>query len=130
MSGLWQRTPHEQTNSESHLPRAERAETACAVELLGVRVTDDVQRRRARRCRGGTAILDQGPANTLAPRGRLDKKPIQFPISVRSRKDGSKAHDSSFRLGNEYFSGLYLSNRQFDRIGIRQQRFSISGIAK
>ena len=95
-----------------------------------MRVTDDVQRRRARRSRGRTAMLDQGPANTLAPRGRLDEERIQFRISILSRKDGSKACDGSICLGDEYSSGLNLLERQLDRIGIRQQRFSISGVVE
>ena len=75
-------------------------------------------------------MLDQGSANALAPCVRLDKKRVQFRVSIRSRKDRSKAHDSSIRLGDEYASGLYLIERQFDRVGIRQQRFPVSGVVE
>jgi hypothetical protein len=121
---------HQQSNPELHLPRAEDAEPTGAVEISGVRVTYDVQRRRARQARCGTAILDQGPANALAPRVGLDEEGIQFRISIFSRKDRRKAPDRPICLGDEYSSGLDLMKRQFDGAGIRQQCLSISGVVE
>jgi len=72
----------------------------------------------------------QGTANTLTPRARLDEKRIQFRISIFARKDGCKAFDNPPCLSDEHATGLDLNERQFDRIGIRQQRLSISGVVE
>ena len=55
-----------------------RGEPARGIEMLGVRVAHDVDRRSScRPCRRAT-VLDQRPPDPLPPRLRLDKERIQF----------------------------------------------------
>jgi hypothetical protein len=78
---------HEQANPELHLPRAENPEPAPLVEALGVGVSDNVQRSRARRPCSGTAVLNQGSANALPPGFWFDEESVQLRITVLARKD-------------------------------------------
>src|SRR5262245_33334656 len=95
-----------------------------------MRVSYNVERLGARGpCRNG-AVFDQCPTNALSPCAWLDEKRIQLRVAVFAWKNGGEPHHRTGNLSDENASSFNLFKRQFNRVGMGQERIAISGVVE
>ena len=121
---------HQEANTETHLPGAMLLEPTDLVETFCMRVAYDVE--RACVCVAGfsDAVLNQGPADALAPRLWFNKQGIKLQVTVVTRKDGSESLDRACDLRNEYSTLFDLLERQLDGILMRQECVTVPWVVE
>ena len=103
-------------------------EAAGAVERLGMRIADDVQDGSPRSACEFRAMVDQTPAYSLSLQIRLDKQTVQLDVSIVAQQHSREAGKGSIAFGHEHMTGHDLLDREYDSIGVREQRFAVAGI--
>ena len=103
-------------------------EAASAVERLSMRIADDVKDRSPRSACEFRAMVDQIPAYSLFLQIGLDKQTVQLDVSIVAQQHSREAGKGSIAFGHEHMTGHDLLDRQYDSIGICEQRFAVAGI--
>jgi len=99
--GLIQRSFHEETNAEPHLPSADLIESACFVETFCMGISHDVDRCRSRDFGREAAVLHESTPDTSPPGSWLDEQCIQLGIPIIASEDRREPHDCTPFLCDE-----------------------------
>ena len=75
-------------------------------------------------------VLDKSPSDAMLPEVRLDEERVQLRTPVEARHHGGKAGDDTITFCHEDAARRNLLNRQRNRVGIREERVAIAGIAE
>ena len=121
---------HQQTWPEAGIRPSSQLKTTCEVEILCVRIADDLEKRRSLRASYFRTVLNQGARDAATPHGWVHKQGIQFGATISSRKHGSESGDGAVLLHDEYRSSDDLFCGHLNRIGMGEQRIAIASVGQ
>jgi hypothetical protein len=75
-------------------------------------------------------VFDKASSDAALPEVRLDEQGVQLGAAVRARQYSGEAGDHTLAFRDEDATVRNLLNRQRDRIGVREKRVAIAGIAE
>jgi hypothetical protein len=105
-------------------------EAAPNIEIIRMRVTDNMECASAGRLGDQQTVLDEPLADSLPPPRRLDEKSVQLKVAIASRDRYSKAQNFTVPLGNPGVSCLELLSGKVDRVRMAPYRLTVAGVGE
>lgn len=121
---------HLQSDAETSLSGSGLLEPTSEIKILCMRVTDYVQRGGPLLARDLCAVFDHQPSNAVPADLRLDKKGIQFGLSIHSKLYCRKSQCFAVQFRDEYPPCGNLFQGDSDRIRIGKEGLAIAIIRK
>jgi hypothetical protein len=110
--------------------RSSYAEAAGEVEAFRMGIANNVQKGGRPHTSNFGNVVDESPSDAMLPEVGLDEQGVQLRTVVGAQYHSGKAGDDTVAFCDEDATGCNLLDRQRDRVGVREERLAIPGIAE